>query len=241
MEIHHYESEEETWSAAVDRLNVLVGASLDAGVLLLFSGGSALSLVDGLDRSLLDRRVTLAVLDERFTEEEQGNNFAKLMSRPLFTVVKEQGVRTIGTIVHEGELLDGFADRFDAALHKWRTEHPEGVIIATMGIGNDGHTSGVLPYPDAPDEFAVLFEGESWVVGYDATVERNAWPLRATTTLTFLREQVHEAIVYVVGQGKQEAFSRVTAKESERESLCELPAAIIQEMPSVHLYTDLSI
>jgi len=54
--------------------------------------------------------------------------------------------------------LEKLAHRYESSLFEWAKKHPEGKIIATMGIGFDGHTAGIMPYPENPETFARLFE-----------------------------------------------------------------------------------
>ena len=109
-------------------------------------------------------------------------------------------------------------------------------MVITQGIGEDGHTAGIMPYPENSALFKSLFDDpEKWVVGYDAE-GRNEHPLRVTVTLSFLREVVDHSIVYAVGDGKKEALRQVLA---ETGTLWQTPARIIHEMRNVMLFTDL--
>ena len=206
-------------------------------ILFLVSAGSALTILDQLDASLLDARVTIGVADERYSRDPNINNFAQISRLGFFKKAKEQNVGIIDTLPTQGEVLEAFADRYEQALKNWRAKHLEGVIIATAGIGLDGHMLGVMPYPRDPEYFRQTFDAtDRWVVGYNA-VGKNQYPLRATTTLAFAR-RIDQSIFLVVGQQKREALVRTLAEEG---SLAETPARIIHEMQHVFLFTDQNV
>ena len=104
-----------------------------------------------------------------------------------------------------------------------------------MGMGPDGHTAGIMPFPEDENRFDVLFQNsEKWVVGYDAE-EKNQYPLRVTTTIPFLR-MVDYALLYCVGENKKEALKRVLADGGV---YAETPARVIREMATTHIVTDI--
>ena len=145
-----------------------------------------------------------------------------------------RGVLLIDTRIKENETQDDLAHRFEEGLKSWIETHANGVVIATMGVGKDGHTAGIMPYPENPALFRSLFEDEEkWVVAHDAG-DKNPHSLRVTVTLPFLR-MVDHAVVYVVGEEKRATFERVLA---ENGALAETPARIIREMKDVRLFTD---
>ena len=74
------------------------------------------------------------------------------------------------------------------------------------------------------------------VAPYDAH-EKNEFPLRTTTTNSFLRNKVNHAILYVSGESKRDMLQNVLQKGS----LNEYPARIIHEMKDVTLVTDIEI
>lgn len=207
-------------------------------ILLLLSGGSALKLLTGIDTSTLGPHVTIGVLDERYSTDPTENNWAQIMSTEFFAKAQEQGCTWIDTRVQPEETQEQLAQRFETSLKTWRNEYPagKGIIIATQGMGEDGHTSGVMPFPEDPETFATLFYDENnWVVGYDAS-GKNHYPLRVTTTLSFMKH-IDVSIFYVTGKSKESILQAVLSDGS----YAEYPARIIHEMPQVLLFTDTNV
>lgn len=197
-------------------------------VLLMVSGGSAFSLLEYVGEEVLDSRITLGVLDERLSVDPEVNNFAQLTHTAFYARALAQGVVTISTLVAPGDILEGVGERMRHALRAWRMAHPSGIVIATMGIGADGHTAGIFPIP------SVDFDGGDIVVAYSVPVAMNPYTERITVTNTFLREQVAHAIVLAVGEEKRRVITQL------KEGACEnvsMSACVLRDMSSVTLYT----
>lgn len=225
---------------ASDALQTMLREKKRSGVpvLLLLSGGSAFSLLEAIPENALGAHITIGMLDERFSVGEDINNFAQFTKTAFYANAKTSGAAFIDTRGKVGETQDDLASRFEHALRNWVEAYTDGVVVATMGIGVDGHTAGIMPFPENPDLFQQLFEDEKrWVTAYDAG-NKNPYPLRITVTLPFLREQVADAIMFVVGEEKKNTVRRVLA---EKGTLAETPARIIREMKGVRIFTDISM
>ena len=234
MKIQRLKNEEEARVAAQNALSVLFSQHKNTPILFLSSGGSALELLDGLSIANRKDLITLGMLDERYSEKEGVNNFVSLTKTKFFFNMLTGGAMLFDTSVREGESLPDLAERYNASLQGWHTIHPEGIVIATVGIGKDGHVAGIMAGMKE-EEFAALFENnEVWSVGYD-TGKRGDERERVTVTFPYLR-LIDYAVVYVVGDKKKKALSRVTGKEG---SLRETPARIIGEMKDVSVFTDI--
>ncbi len=227
---------------AVEKLDRALQAAVEQkqAVLLLVSGGSALKLLDHLNLDpiiLLASKLTIGVLDERYSSDPTINNFAQLIQTKLFAATIDTGAIFIDTRLEAGETASGLANRFEATLKAWTKAHPHGRIIITQGMGPDGHTAGIMPFPENPALFEELFNhSNKWVVTYDAG-SKNPYPMRITTTCSFLR-QVSLSIFYVTGVEKQAALSQVYSASG---TLAETPARIVKEMKHVELCSDLQI
>ena len=232
MEVTYTKSKEEAQEKAALRLNQILDAHSHVPILFLSSGGSSLELLNRM--SVFPSNLTIGMTDERFSEDPKVNNFAQLVETSFFEKAQDKGAYFIDTRVQAGDDLDIFAKRFHAALISWKEEHPGGRIVITQGVGADGHTVGIIPYPKEQNVFEELFEGENLVVGYDAK-EKNEYPLRVTITLPFLRIVDH-SLVYMVGDEKKDALSKILSKKG---TLQEVPARIIRAMPEVHVFTDI--
>lgn len=207
-------------------------------ILLLLSGGSAFRILDYVNAAMLDQRVTIGVLDERYSEDSQINNFAQLQSTAFAAVAKQRGAQFIPSSVAAGESLDDLARRFRDQLTTWSKSHPESKIFATMSMGPDGHTAGIMPHPENKALFKRLFDDDKqWVIGYDAA-GKNEYRYRVTVTLPFLRTEVDAAVVFIGGDSKRAALERVVAEQG---MLAETPARIYREMRHATIFTDLKL
>lgn len=216
---------EEASKALTDSLRAYPGRPM----LLMVSGGSALSLLDLVDISVLGPHITLTVLDERYSTDVAVNNFTQLSETTFFTSCTLAGVHVISTKVLIGESLLDLQLRFDDALHTWKEQYTDGVVVVTVGIGSDGHTAGI--FPKIPE---VDFDGKDWTVAYTLPKNINPYPHRVTVTNTFLRDCVDEAIVYAVGPEKS---ILVNTLESSTFSTQEFPAAVLKEISQLRIFT----
>lgn len=206
-------------------------------VLFLASGGSALKLLDNLEDQMIRRHatnLTLGVLDERYSEDPQINNFCQLMKTRLYQTAVEAGAIAIDTRIHSNESATDLAHRWETTLKTWRQSHSTGQIIITQGIGPDGHTAGMMPFPENAQFFTELFnQPDKWVTSYDAG-QKNPYPLRITTTTVFLL-QVDASICVATGSEKKAALELLMADEG---NLATTPARILRELPAAWLFTD---
>lgn len=227
---------------ATQKLNYILTDALQTQkpILLLLAGGSSLGLLEGTSAEDLDSRVTIAPLDERYSEDPNENNMAQIMQTDFYRRAHNKGAITIDTRVMAGETQAELADRFNLALNNWFQKNPDGVVVATVGIGADGHVSGMMPFPENPEKFSELFvntDETKMVVAYDAT-GKNPHPLRVTTTI-HLMKKIHKAVIYVVGENKREAVIKFTDPAA---AASQIPAVILKEIPAeVFLYTDLTL
>jgi 6-phosphogluconolactonase/glucosamine-6-phosphate isomerase/deaminase len=237
VDIHSYSDAPAATRMATEALRDTLIASREKSVLFLISGGSSLQLLSGLSPDLFDSRVTMGILDERYSRDPQINNFAQFANTELYAMAMKRGVACIDTFPKEGESIDDLAARWEGELKTWRMSHADGTILIAQGIGPDGHTAGMMPYPDDKATFVSLFENPThWVTGYDAG-NRNKYPLRVTVTMPFLRS-VDAAVVYAVGAEKKGA---ITAMLAPHGTIHETPARIVHEMPHCLLYTDQAV
>lgn len=231
-------TKEEATQAAAEKLHELLWRAQQQKqpTLLLVSGGSALAMLDLVETSVFGEYLTTGVLDERYSEDPNVNNFVQFMKSQLFVESLAVGAHYIDTRLHANESIEQLASRFETELKNWRAQNPNGTIIITQGMGPDGHTSGIMPYPEDPKLFSELFEQpEKWVIGYNAGI-KNQYPLRVSTTITFLKE-VDQTILFVCGEDKQIALSKLN---NENVTLAEIPAAVVKQMKKVWFFTDLT-
>lgn len=235
MQIIRTTSREEALTGASTNLNSLFEQAGPLPILFLTSGSSAFQLLDKINPQYLQPTVTISVLDERYSSDPAINNFAQLEQSAFFNNAKNAGCHFIDTKVRNEETGQQHADRFQKAITDWKENNPTGKIIATVGMGVDGHTSGVMPYTEDPELFQKIFNNHDWVVYYDAG-NKNPFPLRTTTTLSFMRTQIDSSVFFIAGQEKKEAFDRLLKKEG---TLAETPARIVHEMKNTIIVTDI--
>src|SRR3989344_9295691 len=194
-------------------------------VLFLSSGGSALAALDSIDDDVIGPYLTIGIYDEKFDDRGQSVNYAQLRKTNFYRRVVAHGCRLIDTSTRNGENKEMLADFYENELRSWRVRHPRGAIMATMGIAQNGHTAGIMPHTEDPQKFSQLFEQERWIIAYDAK-EKDPFPLRVTTTLTFLR-QVDLVGIFVVGKEKGAMFGRLMSGDD----VAEIPGRIVKTLP----------
>lgn len=204
-------------------------------VLFLSSGGSALSALDRIDDEAIGPYLTIGIFDERFDEHGRSINYAQLRKTDFYKKAVARGCRLIDTSTRRGESKEMLADFYENELRRWRIDHPRGAIMATMGVALNGHTAGIMPYPEDPQKFSQLFEQERWIIAYDAR-GKDPFPLRVTTTLTFLR-QVDLVGIFVVGKEKGAMFTKLM----HGDEVAEIPGRIIKTLPRGAIYLDRSL
>ncbi len=237
MAIQQKKSTESVTRKAADYINQLLDENTDKPVLFRFSGGSSLKLLPLIETSNLNSNITFAVFDERYSYDEKVNNFLQMMFlENFYSRAIENGCHFISTYPLEMESIDDLSNRFEVGLRKWKRMNPDGIVIATIGIGSNGHVSGAMPYPENKDAFDELFVNtDRWVVGYDA-LNKDEFHLRITSTLSYIKDNIDEAVIYSCGENKRDAMARVFAKDG---NLAETPSRIIHEMKNTKLFTDL--
>lgn len=228
-----FRSEQDAVYGAAQFLNETLGSYGDVPVLLLVSGGSALKI---LSYVYLTRcgHMTIGLVDERISDNVKDRNMTALEATGFFRLVKH--AHPVFLSVKQEVTLPRSARQYEEDLRSWRKNHLDGKIVVIAGIGPDGHTAGIMPFPNDPEQFRKLFEGREWVVGYDAG-EKSQFPHRVTLTNTFLR-QADAVVVFACGREKKEAIERTLESEG---NLHQTPARIVREMKHVGLYTNIPL
>ncbi len=222
--------------AAADQVNEWLARYTESPVLFLIAGGSSRAVLDYVDEGFTGPDTTITVTDDRYSKELDENNFALLQSTSFYNKVVGQDVYCINTEVWGDETQEDVRAKFEKNIREWRQEFPKGKIIAIYGVGEDGHTAGILPGAYSVENFKKLFEGENLVASVDAK-GINPHPLRITTTFTFMRDWVDHAVFYVEGKGKQKALTNALNKGAKEET----PARVLQEMKDVVVVTNIDV
>lgn len=201
-------------------------------VLFLSSGGSALLALESIDESVISPELTIGILDERFDPSNKISNYMQLRKTAFYKRAVARGCRLIDTSTKKGQTLEQLADFYEGELRDWRKTHPKGVIFVTMGLGPDGHTAGIMPFPEDHKRFKELFEGSRLAVSYDAG-KKNPYSKRITVTMSFLR-QVNVVSAFMTGENKGAIFRKLT----EGDDLAEIPGRIMRFLPKGTMHVD---
>ena len=187
-------------------------------VLWLLSGGSGARICVETSKLLADHDLTnlfITPSDERYgTQGHADENFQQLVDMGF----RAQGATLYRPLSHKSrrETTKDFAT--------W-LEHTSQLVdyrIALLGMGADGHTSGIKPHSPAisSSEAAVDFTGEDYE--------------RISTTASFL-STLDEAVLQVFGSDKHPVLRDLL---THAKTLDEQPAQIIYKIPRVTLVTD---
>ncbi|MEX0930755.1 MAG: 6-phosphogluconolactonase [Candidatus Paceibacterota bacterium] len=215
---------------AGETLTQILLQNADIPILLMLSGGSSFTLLEHVDPACIGPHVTITTLDERFTADLSVNNFGQLKETTFYKNAMTNGANIIASTINDNDTLELAGNRFESALQEWKRHHLNGLIIATMGIGNNGHTAGIFP-----DDHGVDFNGSDWVAAYTVPESVNQYTERITVTYTFLRDRVDTAIVYAIGPEKKKIIEMIQQPDCDIE---QVPACILRELTSVTVVTD---
>jgi 6-phosphogluconolactonase/glucosamine-6-phosphate isomerase/deaminase len=227
-----------------DDLKKKAGVALDALVrerngkplLILLSGGSSLELLDFIKDPSIESDVTFGMLDDRYSTDPTVNSYHIVSKSPFYLRALRKGAVFLDSSVQDAETLEKYAMRYENYIKKWIKQNPTGIIRATVGIGPDGHTSGVLPHPEDQKKFEELFLGTKLIIGYDVGT-KNPHRFRLTATFTLMKK-FDKVLTYMKGENKKEALTKVFAEEG---TLPETPGRIIRELKEVTLITDVQL
>ncbi len=203
-------------------------------VLFLVSGGSAFLPLDYIKQDVLGEYLTVCVLDERYDKTNKNNNFSQLKKTSFFKKAKSKKVSFFDTSVKSKQSQKELAFYFENEIKNWYRKNKNKIMIATAGIGPDGHTSGIMPFSESKKKFNELFCAKNWVVAYDAS-SKNKHKKRISTTCTFLKKLNH-VFVFVFGKEKREAF----ANFKENGNINDVPARILKKIKG-DIYLDKSL
>ena len=233
MKINQFTSKEEATASAGESLHNLLMANTKKPVLLLLSAGSALNLLDYVSKQGTGENLSIAMLDERFSNDPKINNFAQFQKTDFYTFALEMETNFFGSLPRKEETKEMLAERLEKNVRNWKTQNPEGLIIATLGMGADGHTAGIFPNANE-NEFNELFNRDSWFVAY--FTDKHEYKDRVTSTIPLLK-QVDKAIGFVCGQDKKEKFEKLTKKQGK---IYQFPAFVWHDFQDIQIFTDIN-
>ncbi len=202
--------------------------------LLLLSGGSAVelykSLTEFIKESDLDWKfLRIAQVDERFfgTFNNDDINAHQVEKTGLWEVCKKKKIPYL-LISQEGTLSDSTKE-YNKNLEKLFKECV--YKIAVLGIGDDGHTAGLLP------GYKRVWNTANLVAGYKNLGRFNQ---RITITPKAIR-MLDQVIVMAVGEKKRNPIKHLTfniKQTTEEMKMDEFPAIILRVIPQVDRFVD---
>lgn len=210
--------------------------------LLLLSGGSVVNLyrklAEFLETANLDFSfLTFAQVDERFQPKQALSVKRKALrdkSDINSEVIKETGLWKICRkkkipyyLVSQRGTLEKSTEQYNKIIEKLFKEYV--YKIALLGIGEDGHTAGLLP------GYEKLWNRNTYIAGYE---NKGQFKKRITLTPRALKK-LDQAIVVAKGHKKRQVIQEIL-KEGNLENLDRYPAALQQKIPKVDLFTDIN-
>lgn len=201
-------------------------------VLLLLSGGSALSILAHILPEHITSQVTIGLCDERFTIDPQGNNFLLFQETQFYKTASKAGAKFLSSYPNENEQQDAFADRIRQSIETYFFAHPESYALGIFGIGEDGHTAGIFPMNE--EEFTATYKTSDFYI--PIIQQSNAYPLRSTITPAFIEEVLDDVVLYAVGTNKCDNILNYMYNRTFAEH--EIPALIPASHPQSVLFTD---
>lgn len=207
-----------------DHLVAVIAEKLAAGqkVLWLVPGGSAIAIVVAVAEALKGQQaplplgnLTVTLTDERYGAVGHDNsNWAQL---------EKAGFSLPGAVLQP--VLAGKS--FDQTAADWNTTLTDDLanadyVLAFVGMGADGHATGVLPGSPA-------LAATSLVAAYESAPYQ-----RITTTPEFFKH-INEAVIFAVGEKKWPALRALLNPAAENV----YPAQLLQQVPKLTVFCDL--
>jgi 6-phosphogluconolactonase/glucosamine-6-phosphate isomerase/deaminase len=212
----------DTWQSGADELRSRLTEHLGAGrsVLWALSGGTNIAIsaavLEGIPEALT-HRLTICLVDERYGEPgHPDSNWQQLIASGID--FKQATVFDVLTPrADHATTIKRYDDRTREAL----AGHD--VVVVQLGIGDDGHTAGILPGSPAAHDV------DAWVTGFEnEPYTRITWTFRALLA-------ADEAYVFAFGENKHEALQQLATLDLP---LFDQPAQIFKQLPNITVYND---
>lgn len=210
---------EQAVSYIAERIRTLLAS--DKSVLWLVSGGSNIPLqVAVMERipDSLSKDLTIMPVDERYGPYNHPDSNCAQIRRAGFESKHAECV----DILEEGRsaddtvrLLNDFVAR-EIAIGDY--------VFATLGMGPDGHTAGILPHSPALScsDLAMYYKGSDF--------------MRITLCADTIAQHSDEIVLSAFGEEKHDALRKLAGKDDEREII---PAMLLRETPNSTVFNDL--
>ena len=138
-------SEDEAVNSAGSALNEALYKYNHLPTLLMLSGGSALKLLPHINTGIFTVLNGVTVVDERFSEDPNVNNFAQIAATDFYKKSKNRGAEFIDPRSQAGETVDQSADRFEKMLRAWLERFKNGKVVDEfVGAISEAHVKSFL-------------------------------------------------------------------------------------------------
>lgn len=193
----------------------------DKSVLWLVSGGSntfiqteAMTMIpDSLSKNL-----TIMPVDERYGPHNHPNSVSAQLRKANFDPKHAEWV----DILEESLDLDGTIRLINQLIA--REIAMDDYIFATLGMGADGHTAGILPHSPALSctDFAMYYKGPDF--------------MRITLCADTIAAHCDEIVLSAFGKKKHNALHKLAETDDQREVV---PAMLLKEVRNTTVFNDI--
>lgn len=214
----------ENWDydEAVEQVARYISSPLVAGqrVTWFTSGGSNImiqkDIMDVVATEAKDhvRLLTIAPVDERYGLKDHEDSNYRAMKQVGFQPGAAQWIDVLDKDADFATTTNMYKDVVEEAVQA-------DVTIATLGLGADGHTAGILPRSSALD-------ADDTVVGYQANFQRMTLTPKALIN-------IDHAFLIAYGASKLGAVNEL---KENKQTLANMPAKIIYDMKQVTVLSD---
>lgn len=237
MELIRCKNKEESLSLSAKEISKYFFETKEE-ILFLSSGGSSLTILDLIDKDVLSSKITVSVLDTRIGVEIKDENYYQLTQTKFFKIAQERGVKFLDISDFGNQSVESAGERLSLIFKDWLEKNPKAKIIATLGMGSDGHIAGIMPFPLNQNLFDGLFKSEENLFAYYEAMIKTAFPKRLTATFSFLKK-IDRVISCINGEDKKEKLGNLLSEEKYFD--CEFPGVLIRDLKNVLIFTDIKI
>ncbi len=210
----------------------------DSNILFLSSGGSSLKILNNINPEVLTEKLIVTVLDTRLEVDLKDENYEQLAKTEFYKKAAEKGVQFLDSSAFQTLSLSEAGKNFDTLLKNWLANHQAAKIVATIGMGVDGHIAGIMPFPDDKKSFDSLFvDTNNLAVAYDVP-SGGKFPKRLTVTYPFL-SKIDRVVSYITGDDKRPKLLELAGKNFFSNN--QFPGIILRKLNKVSIFTDLEI
>src|SRR3989338_9157783 len=152
MEIIQCKTKEEAAIKAAAALTKYFEENIHNEVLFLSCGCSGINMLNNVDPASLSKNLTVTILDSRLGVEPKDENYSQLIQTDFYNNGLNKNVKFIDPNIYSNVLknirISEVGEQFDTILKNWISNHKKAKIIASIGMGPDGHIAGMMPFPN---------------------------------------------------------------------------------------------